>query len=72
MKHGQIPMMLEMERSSYPSLDNPSIYLCAYNSQTLNEFKDAAKLYSELLKAHGAVLFSSEERKLEELRIIRG
>ncbi len=72
MKHGQIAMMLEMERSNYPSLDTPSIYLCAYNSQTLNEFKDAAKLYSELLRAHGAVLFSSEERRLEELRVIRG
>ena len=72
MKHGQVPMMLELERSSYPSLDHPSIYLCAYNSHTLNEFKDATKLYSELLKAHGTVLFSSEERKLEELRIIRG
>jgi sugar-specific transcriptional regulator TrmB len=71
MKRGQVPMMLEMERSSYPSLDTASIYLCAYNSHTLNEFKDATNLYSELIKAHGTVLFTSEGKRLEKLRVVK-
>jgi sugar-specific transcriptional regulator TrmB len=49
--------MIDYEHALHRILDLPIIGICAFNSQSLNRLNDPLRIYNELLKAHGILLF---------------
>ena len=50
-------------------MDIPMIAICAYNANMLNRSKDPIKVYNELARAHGTVLFTGIDKKLGKMEI---
>lgn len=46
-----------------------AIAICAYDASTLNKSKDPINLYTDLVKAHGTVLFAGIDNKLGKVAI---
>jgi sugar-specific transcriptional regulator TrmB/transcriptional regulator of met regulon len=61
-KHDLIEELLEYERALHTILDIPMTAICAYNSDILSEVENPIDVYSELVKAHGKVLFAGQEK----------
>jgi hypothetical protein len=61
-KHDLIEELLEYERALHTVLDIPMTAICAYNSDVLSEVDNPIDVYSELVKAHGEVLFAAQEK----------
>lgn len=61
--------LLEYEMALHRVLDLPMIAICAYNSEDLNKAFNPINLYSELVKAHGTVLFAGIDNKLGKIEI---
>jgi sugar-specific transcriptional regulator TrmB len=61
--------LIEYERALHRVLDIPMIAVCAYNSSMLNKINDPINLYTELIRAHGTVLFAGIDNKLGKIEI---
>ncbi|MDH5483456.1 MAG: MEDS domain-containing protein [Candidatus Bathyarchaeota archaeon] len=68
-KHGFERELIEYERSLHRVLEIPMIAICAYDTNVLGQNKDPINLYSELVKAHGTVLFAGIDKKLGKIEI---
>lgn len=68
-KRELIPEMIEYEKSLHKVMDIPMIAICAYNANMLNRSKDPIKVYNELARAHGTVLFTGIDKKLGKMEI---
>ena len=68
-EHGLIEQLVEYERSLHRVLELPIMAICAYNGKLLAKAKNPIDLYTELVRAHGAVLFAGVDDKLGKIEI---
>jgi sugar-specific transcriptional regulator TrmB len=68
-EHGLIEQLVEYERSLHRVLELPMMAICAYNGKMLAKAKNPIDLYTELVRAHGAVLFAGVDDKLGKIEI---
>lgn len=71
-KHNLVQELVEYEKALHRILDIPMIAICAYDAKTLNTRNDAVNLYTELVRAHGTVLFTGVDQKLGRIEIRKG
>jgi len=64
-----IQELVEYEKALHRVLDIPITAICAYNAQMLTKAKNPINLYTELVRAHGAVLFAGIDNKLGKIEI---
>jgi sugar-specific transcriptional regulator TrmB len=70
-KHNSIQELIEYERALHRVFDTPIIGVCAYNTDMLTKVGNPINLYSELVTAHGTVLFTGIDNKLGRIEIRR-
>jgi len=70
-EHNLIHELLDYERALHRVLDIPIIAVCAYNADMLTKVGNPINLYSELVTAHGTVLFTGIDNKLGRIEIRR-
>jgi len=66
--HSLVEDLIEYEKALHTILDIPMTAVCAYNADSLAKVDKPIDVYSELVKAHGKVLFAgkdSTEGKIE-------
>jgi hypothetical protein len=68
-EHDMVEQLVEYERSLHRVLELPMMAICAYNAKALAKAKNPIDLYTELVRAHGAVLFSGVDDKLGKIEI---
>ncbi|MCW4045827.1 MAG: MEDS domain-containing protein [Candidatus Bathyarchaeota archaeon] len=68
-KNNLIDDLLSYEKTLHRKLDLPIIAICSYNSKDFNADSNPAKLYTELLQAHGTVFFTALDNKLGMIEI---
>lgn len=68
-KHDLTEELLEYERALHSVLDIPMTAICAYNSKALDNVKKPINVYSELVKAHGRVIYAGEGMLADRLQI---
>jgi len=61
--------LVEYERSLHRVLELPMTAICAYNAQMLAKARNPINLYTELVRAHGAVLFAGVDDQLGKIEI---
>ncbi|MFW9861425.1 MAG: MEDS domain-containing protein [Candidatus Thorarchaeota archaeon] len=61
MEHSLVEELIEYEKALHTILDIPLTAICAYNSETLANIENPLDVYSELVKAHGKVLFAGKD-----------
>jgi sugar-specific transcriptional regulator TrmB len=60
-EHSLVDELIEYEKALHTILDIPLTAICAYNSETLARIENPLDVYSELVKAHGKVLFAGKD-----------
>jgi sugar-specific transcriptional regulator TrmB len=70
-EHRLVRELLEYEQSLHTTLDIPMTAICAYNSQALGRIDNPIDVYSELVKAHGKILFAGSDTRNSERMEIR-
>ncbi len=68
-KHDLTEELLEYERALHSVLDIPMTAICAYSSKALENVKKPINVYSELVKAHGRVIYAGEGMLADRLQI---
>ena len=68
-KHNLIEELIEYEHALHTILDIPMTAICAYNSNVLSELENPIDLYSELVRAHGKVLFAGRENRIGKIEV---
>lgn len=68
-KHQLLPELIEYETALHRVLNLPMIAICAYNADDLTKAFNPINLYSELVKAHGTVLFAGLDNKMGKIEI---
>jgi sugar-specific transcriptional regulator TrmB len=69
MKHALVDELIEYEKALHTILDIPLTAICAYNSETLASVENPIDVYSELVKAHGKVLFASRDTAIGKVEM---
>ncbi len=67
--HNLVDEMIDYERTLHRVLDIPVIALCAYDAKTLTDVGNPINVYSELVSAHGTVLFTGLDKELGRIEI---
>lgn len=67
--HYLLGELVEYEKSLHRVLDLPMTAICAYNTENLAKAKNPIDLYTELVRAHGAVLFAGIDNSLGKIEI---
>lgn len=68
-EHNLTQELIGYERALGRALDLPIIAVCACNTKTLTNASDPIDIYTDLLKAHGTILFTGIENKLGRIEI---
>lgn len=68
-RHNLMKELLEYERALHQILDLPMTAICAYNTQMITKVGNPIDLYTELVRAHGFVLFSGIDNKLGKIEV---
>ena len=68
-KHSLVEELIEYEKALHTILDIPMTAICAYNSQILAGIEKPIDVYSELVKAHGKVLFAGKDNMIGKLEV---
>ena len=71
-KHNLVEELIEYEQALHTILDIPMTAICAYNSDILSDLDNPIDLYSELVKAHGKVLFAGRENRIGKIEVRAG
>jgi sugar-specific transcriptional regulator TrmB len=58
--HDLVPELIEYEHALHTVLDIPMTAICAYNAKILSKIENPIDVYSEIVKAHGKVLFAGK------------
>ncbi|MFW9956198.1 MAG: MEDS domain-containing protein [Candidatus Thorarchaeota archaeon] len=61
-KHNLTEELLDYEKALHTVLDIPIMAICAYSSEALQDVDNPVNVYSELIKAHGKVLYAEHDR----------
>jgi len=67
--HHLLEELVEYEKSLHRVLELPMTAICAYNTKDLAKAKNPIDLYTELVRAHGAVLFAGIDNNLGKVEI---
>jgi len=70
-EHHLVEQLVEYERSLHRVLELPIMAICAYNAKMLEKARNPINLYTELVRAHGAVLFAGVDNELGKIEIRR-
>ncbi|NHI83934.1 MAG: hypothetical protein EAX81_06505 [Candidatus Thorarchaeota archaeon] len=68
-EHALVDELVEYEKALHTILDIPIIAICAYNSNSLANLDNPIDIYSELVKAHGKVLFAGKDNVVGKIEI---
>jgi len=68
-EHNLVEQLVEYERSLHRVLELPMTAICAYNAKMLTKARNPINLYTELVRAHGAVLFAGVDDQLGKIEI---
>jgi hypothetical protein len=68
-KHSLVEELIEYEKALHTILDIPITAICAYNSEILADIENPIDVYSELVKAHGKVLFAGKDNLIGKLEV---
>lgn len=60
-EHSLVEDLIEYEKALHTILDIPMTAVCAYNADSLAKVENPIDVYSELVKAHGKVLFAGKD-----------
>jgi sugar-specific transcriptional regulator TrmB len=71
-EHNLTRELLEYEKALHRTLEIPIIAICAYNADNLTQGDARLNIYNELVKAHGTVLFTGSNKKLERIKTRAG
>ncbi len=69
MEHSLVEELIEYEKALHTILDIPMTAICAYSAEILAKVDRPIDVYSELVKAHGKVLFAERSGTAEEIEI---
>jgi len=64
--------LIYYENALHTVLDIPMMAICAYNSEVLTQVDNPIDVYSELVKAHGKVLFAGKDKSIGKIEIRAG
>lgn len=70
-EHRLVRELVEYERTLHTSLDIPMTAICAYSSEALGRIDNPIDVYSELVKAHGKLLFAGRDSRTSKKMEIR-
>jgi len=68
-EHNLVEQLVAYERSLHRVLELPIMAICAYNAKMLAKARNSINLYTELVRAHGAVLFAGVDDELGKIEI---
>jgi sugar-specific transcriptional regulator TrmB len=68
-KHGLVNELMDYERALHTVLDIPITAICAYSTTILEKVDKPINIYSELVKAHGKVLFAAEDNPIGRIEV---
>jgi sugar-specific transcriptional regulator TrmB len=68
-KHNLINELMEYERALHTVLEIPITAICAYSTKILEKIDKPINIYSELVKAHGKVLFAAEDNPIGRIEV---
>ncbi|MFW9850168.1 MAG: MEDS domain-containing protein [Candidatus Thorarchaeota archaeon] len=68
-KHGLVKELMDYEKSLHTVLDIPITAICAYSTKVLEEVEHPINIYSELVKAHGKVLFAAKDNPIGRIEV---
>jgi sugar-specific transcriptional regulator TrmB len=71
-EHNLTHELLEYEKALHRTLEIPIIAICAYKVDNLNQGDARLNMYNELVKAHGTILFTGPNKKLERIKTRAG
>ncbi|MHA1390551.1 MAG: MEDS domain-containing protein [Candidatus Thorarchaeota archaeon] len=67
--HDLLEDLLTYEHALNTILDIPMTAICAYNAETLTSVDNPVDVYSELIKAHGKVLFAGKDSSIGKIKV---
>jgi sugar-specific transcriptional regulator TrmB len=70
-EHRLVRELLEYEQTLHTTLDIPITAICAYSSHALGRIDNPIDVYSELVKAHGKLLFAGTDTRTSEKMELR-
>ena len=68
-KHDLISELMDYEKALHTVLDIPITAICAYSTKILEKIDKPINIYSELVKAHGKVLFATEDNPIGRIEV---
>lgn len=68
-QHHMIPELIQYEQALHTFLDIPMTAICAYSADMLARIDNPIDVYSELVKAHGKVLFAGKDSIMGRIEI---
>ncbi len=68
-KHNLTSELMEYEKALHTILDIPITAICAYSTDTLEKIEKPIGIYSELVKAHGKVLFATSDQPIGRIEV---
>jgi sugar-specific transcriptional regulator TrmB len=68
-EHNLVEQLVAYERSLHRVLELPIMAICAYNAKMLAKARNPINLYTEIVRAHGAVLFAGVDDELGKIEI---
>ncbi|TFG27699.1 hypothetical protein EU527_18280 [Candidatus Thorarchaeota archaeon] len=71
-QHDLVEELVEYEHALHTILDIPMIAICAYNSNLLSKIENPINVYSELVRAHGKVLFAGRDNRIGKIEVRAG
>ncbi len=71
-QHNLVQELIEYEQALHTILDIPMTAICAYNSNLLADLEKPIDVYSELVRAHGKVLFAGRDNRVGKIEVRAG
>jgi len=71
-EHDLVDDLIDYEHALHTVLDIPMTAICAYNADTLTNVDNPVDVYSELVKAHGKVLFAGKDNTIGKIEVRAG
>jgi hypothetical protein len=68
-KHNLVQELADYEKQLHKTLDIPIMAICAYRADMLMKATSPVNLYSDLVKAHGNVVFTWADKELGRIAI---
>ena len=71
-EHDLLDDLIDYEHALHTVLEIPMTAICAYNADALTNVDNPVDVYSELVKAHGKVLFAGKDNTLGKIEVRAG